>query len=99
MQTWRDAWILNVARGRCRPCGGPHEEDRAKAIRHARAAVSRGSDDATALAIAGLVVWFDAHDIPMAFDLFDRALAQQLECRRGVHERRGALATSGPAFT
>jgi hypothetical protein len=34
-----------------------------------------GSDDATTLAIAGLVSWFDQHDIDAAFDLFDRALA------------------------
>jgi TolB-like protein/tetratricopeptide (TPR) repeat protein len=53
--------------------GGLHEEDRAASIRHARAAI--GSDDATALAIAGLVIWFDEHDVATAFDLFDRALA------------------------
>jgi len=65
------AWCFHFRFSR----GGLHEEDRAIAIRHARGAVSGGSDDATTLAIAGFVIWFDAHDIPTAFDLFDRALA------------------------
>jgi TolB-like protein/tetratricopeptide (TPR) repeat protein len=53
--------------------GGLHEEDRLASIRHARAAMT--SDDATTLAIAGLMIWFDEHDVGAAFDLFDRALA------------------------
>jgi TolB-like protein/Tfp pilus assembly protein PilF len=53
--------------------GGLHEEDRVASISHARAAMV--SDDATTLAIAGLTIWFDEHDITTAFDLFDRALA------------------------
>jgi len=53
--------------------GGLREEDRTASIRHARAAM--GSDDATALGIAGLVIWCDEHDVATAFDLFDRALA------------------------
>jgi TolB-like protein/Tfp pilus assembly protein PilF len=55
--------------------GGRHEEDRAASIYHARAAVTTGGDNATALAIAGIVVLFDNRDIAAAFDLFDRALA------------------------
>ena len=54
--------------------GGQHENDRATAIRHARAAMN-GSDDATTLAIAGLVIWFDAYEVTTAINLFDRALA------------------------
>jgi TolB-like protein/Tfp pilus assembly protein PilF len=54
--------------------GGQHENDRAASIRHARAAMN-GSDDATTLAIAGVVIWFDERDIATAIDLFDRALA------------------------
>jgi tetratricopeptide (TPR) repeat protein len=53
--------------------GGLHEEDRAASIRHARAAMV--SDDATTLALAALVIWFDDQDVATAFDLFDRALA------------------------
>jgi TolB-like protein/Tfp pilus assembly protein PilF len=54
--------------------GGLDESDRASAIRHARAAAVRG-DDATTLAIAAIVLWFDDHDVATAFELFDRALA------------------------
>jgi TolB-like protein len=55
--------------------GGLHEEDRTAALRHARAAAAASTDDASALAIAGLVIWFDEHDTEKAMELFDRALA------------------------
>lgn len=42
--------------------------------RHARAAVAGGPDDATTLAIAAMVIWFDDHDPDTAFKLFDLAL-------------------------
>jgi TolB-like protein len=54
--------------------GGLHEADRAAAIDHAHAAITAGTDDATALAIAGLVIWFEEHENATALDLFDRAL-------------------------
>jgi tetratricopeptide (TPR) repeat protein len=44
------------------------------AIRHARAAISHGSDDATALATAAHVIALDEHDTATALKLFDRAL-------------------------
>jgi TolB-like protein len=53
--------------------GGLREEDRSRSIHHARAAMI-GSDDATTLAIAALVIWFDEHDVDASFELFDRAL-------------------------
>ncbi len=55
--------------------GGLREENRKAAIRHAHAATAHGGDDATALAIAGLVIALDAHDVGTAFRLFDQALA------------------------
>jgi TolB-like protein len=55
--------------------GGLREEDRAAALRHARAAIARSGDDATALAIAAHVMWQDEHDNAAASNLFDRALA------------------------
>jgi tetratricopeptide (TPR) repeat protein len=55
--------------------GGLRDEDRTVAIRHARAAIIGDSDDATTLAIAALVFWFDERDPATALDLFDRALA------------------------
>jgi TolB-like protein len=65
------AWCFHVRFSR----GGLHEEDRRAAIEHARLAVSGASDDPLVLAVAGLVTWFEGHDAPAAFDLFDRALA------------------------
>src|SRR5262245_26606379 len=65
------AWCFHFRFNR----GGLKEEDRTASLHHARAAVTCGSDDATALAIAGLVIWFDEHDIQMAQNLFERALA------------------------
>ena len=55
--------------------GGLRAEDRITAIHHARAAIIGDSDDATTLAIAALVIWFDERDSTTALDLFDRALA------------------------
>jgi len=50
------------------------EEDRAAALHHAGAAIAGGTDDATALAIAGFVVALVEHDTATAFTIFDRAL-------------------------
>jgi adenylate cyclase len=55
--------------------GGWNEQDCKTAIQHAQAAIACGSDDATTLATAGLVIFLDEHDVATAFDLFDRALA------------------------
>ena len=44
------------------------------AIRHSRAAIGYGSDDATALAIAAHIIALDEHDTATALRLFDRAL-------------------------
>ncbi len=52
---------------------GLKEEDREASVRHARAAIR--SDDATALGIAGLVIWFDDPDYGDAFGVFERALS------------------------
>jgi tetratricopeptide (TPR) repeat protein len=55
--------------------GGLLEEARNTALRHARLAIAAGSDDATALAIAGLVIGFlDPRDYATALDAFDRSL-------------------------
>ena len=64
------SWCYHSRFGR----GGLREEDRLAAIRHARAAVALGNDDATALAIAALVLAYDGHDIATALKVFDRAL-------------------------
>jgi adenylate cyclase len=53
---------------------GLRKDDQSAAIRHARAAVACGADDAAALGIAGFVLSLDAHDHATALELFDRAL-------------------------
>ncbi len=50
-------------------------ENRAAAIRHARAAVDHGRDDATALALGAFVIAMVEHDRVTAFDAFEQALA------------------------
>jgi tetratricopeptide (TPR) repeat protein len=54
--------------------GGLREEDRIAAVQHARAAITHGSDDATALAVAAHVLTYLEHDTVTALKLFDRAL-------------------------
>jgi TolB-like protein/Flp pilus assembly protein TadD len=54
---------------------GLREEDRAAAIRHARAAIAVGADDATVLAISGFIVAMSEHDHVTGFTMFDRALS------------------------
>ena len=53
---------------------GLRAEDRVAAIQHARAAITYGSDDATALATAAHVIALIEHDAVTALRLFDRAL-------------------------
>ncbi len=64
------SWCLHSRFGR----GGLHEEDRLSAVHHARAAIALGNDDATALAIAALVLAYDGHEISTSLKVFDRAL-------------------------
>ena len=64
------SWCMHSRFGR----GGLREEDRLAAIHHARAAVRLGNDDATALAIAALVLAYDGHDTATALKVFDRAM-------------------------
>ena len=56
--------------------GGLDEGARAIALRHARLAIAMGGDDATTLAIAGLVIGFlEPREYEIAVSAFDRALA------------------------
>jgi TolB-like protein/tetratricopeptide (TPR) repeat protein len=75
--------------------GGLGEEDRAASIQHAHAALTFGSDDATTLAIAALVIWFDEHDEATAFNLFDRALGISRSNVFALFNSAVALAWSG----
>ncbi len=86
-------WCLHVRFGR----GGLDENDRTEAVKHALVAVSGASDDATTLAIAALVIWFDAHDLNKAFELFERALAISPSSHVALSASSVALAWSGRA--
>jgi len=56
--------------------GGLLEKEKTTAVRHARLAIAAGRDNATALAVAGLVIGFlDPRDYETALDAFHRALA------------------------
>jgi TolB-like protein len=53
---------------------GHSEENRVAAIRHARAALAHGRDDATALGVGGFVLAMVEHDRATAFQAFEQAL-------------------------
>jgi adenylate cyclase len=55
--------------------GGAGEGDRAAAVHHARAAVTYGRDDATALALGAFVIAMVEHDRVTAFEAFEHARA------------------------
>src|SRR5258708_23670941 len=55
--------------------GGFNKESHDAAIRHARAALSYGRDDATALALGGFVISITEHDHATGFEAFEQALA------------------------
>jgi TolB-like protein len=54
---------------------GLHEENRAASIRHARAAIAHGKDDALALTLSGFSIGMDGHGHAAAFAAFETALA------------------------
>jgi TolB-like protein len=64
------AWCFHIRFSRA----GLNPADKQRSIQCAREAVAGAKNDATTLAIAAFVIWFDEHDVPRAFDLFDRAL-------------------------
>jgi TolB-like protein len=55
--------------------GGFKKDHRDVAILHARAAVAHGRDDASALALGGLIIALTEHDRVAAFDAFEQASA------------------------
>lgn len=59
---------------------GLKETDRIAAIRHARAAVTHGRDDASAMALGAFVIGLVEHDRAAAREAFERALALSPSC-------------------
>ena len=55
--------------------GGLPEERRLAAIRHARAGIAHGQDDAMALTQSGFIIGMDEHDRAAALQAFEAALA------------------------
>jgi len=65
------AWCHEI----CFMRGGHDEADKAAGVRHARAAITSGTDDATALAIAGFVMGYLGKDPKAALGAIERALS------------------------
>jgi adenylate cyclase len=55
--------------------GGREEADKLEGLRHARMATTAEVDDATALAVGGLVIGILAHDTDAAFNAIERAVS------------------------
>ena len=55
--------------------GGLHEVDKVAGLKHARAAIESGADDARTLATAGFCIGLIAHDYETAMNAIDNALA------------------------
>jgi TolB-like protein/Tfp pilus assembly protein PilF len=87
------AWCHHVIYSR----GGLDPAHRDASVAAARAALCTGAEDALVLATSGLVLWFDAHELPTAFDLFDRALAISPSSFLALAASSVALAWSGRA--
>ncbi len=76
---------------------GFSRESRDAAIRHARAAVAYGRDDATALALGGFIISMTEHDRATAFEAFDQALAISPSSSFALFFGSVALAYAGEA--
>ena len=77
--------------------GGSSDQNRAEAISHARAALSHGRDDATALAFGAFVIAMVGHDRTTAFEAFEQALALSPSSSLALFTGCIALAYAGEA--
>ena len=76
---------------------GYHQASHDAAIRHARAALAYGRDNATALALGGFVVSITEHDRATAFEAFEQALAISPSSSFALFFGSDALAYAGEA--
>ena len=76
---------------------GLKEENRAAAIYHARAAITHGRDDATALALGAFGIGMVEHDRVTAIEAFERALALSPSSAFTLFLGSGVLAYAGEA--
>jgi TolB-like protein len=77
--------------------GGFNKESHDAAIRHARAALSYGHDDATALALGGFAISITEHDRATAFEALEQALAISPSSSLALFCGSTALAYAGEA--
>jgi TolB-like protein len=76
---------------------GHSEDNRVDAIRHARAALAHGRDDATALGLGGFVLAMVEHDRATAFQAFEQALVVSPSSALALLTGAVALAYGGEA--
>jgi TolB-like protein/Tfp pilus assembly protein PilF len=92
------AWCYELRFARA----GLDERDKVAALRHARATLASGTDDATALAIAGFVTFLLSKESEAALSAIDRALSLNPSCATALYlgaqaralEGHGAIATT-----
>ena len=65
--------------------GGFDEADKTAGLRHARAAIASGTDDATALAIAAFVITMLSKDHATALSAVERALSLNASCAMALY--------------
>jgi adenylate cyclase len=85
------AWALEMRFVR----GGFSEADAASALRHARAALAHGGDDATAFAVAALTVLHIGHDLEAASGAIARAVSLNGSCATAFYFGAHIHALSG----
>jgi tetratricopeptide (TPR) repeat protein len=87
------AWALEMRFVR----GGFNEADAGAGLRHARAALAHGGDDATALAVASLTILHLGHDFEAASGAITRALSLNGSCATAYYFGAHIHAFSGDA--
>ena len=85
------AWALEIRFVR----GGFAESDATEGVRHARAALTYGGDDATALAVASLTLLHLGHDFAAASGAVTRALSLNASCATAFYFGAHVNAFSG----
>jgi adenylate cyclase len=79
----------------CYSRAGFHEPDKQVALRHARTALLAGTDDATALAVAGFVITMLSKDYEAGLSASERALALNPSCATALYLGAAINAFSG----
>ena len=89
LTAWCYEWCFSRA--------GFNEADKGAALSHAKAAMAGGTDDATALAIAGFVTSMLSSDHAAGLSTLERALSLNPSCATGLYLAAAASSFSGRA--